>query len=80
MLRKKTLVRRDKEVNDSVKKGKRRVDKIIFNNGKREELKVAADEIYENIITKEEKTKLSVREKYKVRNIPQKVISKSKKT
>ncbi len=78
LLRKKTLVRRDKEVNDSLKKGKRKADKIIYNNGQKEELELAAEEVYERIINPKDKIKQSVKEKYKVENIPQKVNYKKK--
>ena len=70
ILRKGTLIRRDKEVKAALKKGNRRIDKTIFNNGSREDLQKEAEEIYEKTIKPTEKTKQTVREKYKVDNTP----------
>ena len=78
MLRKRTLVRRDKEVNDSVRKGRRTINKVIYNGGQREDLKIAADEVYETVIKQDIKKKETIREKYKVEVTPQKLNIKRK--
>lgn len=72
-------MRRDKEVSRSLRKGKRQADRVIFNNGDRSDLQIAADEVYESVIKQKEKTKQTMREKYKVENIPQKSIFREKK-